>query len=72
MLQVDEETTQRPLKDVEQLDLVLSKIPTKALYKLQMSVAQEVQSRARTGCNKLGDNQGRKGGARDSPQRSSD
>jgi hypothetical protein len=36
------------LKDVEQLDLVLSKIPTKALYKLQMSVAHEVQSRART------------------------
>jgi hypothetical protein len=26
----------------------MSKIPTKALYKLQMSVAKEVQSRART------------------------
>jgi hypothetical protein len=48
MLQVDEDTMQKPLKDVEQLDLALSKIPTKALYKLQMSVAQEVQSRART------------------------
>jgi hypothetical protein len=34
MLQVDEKTTQITLKDVEQLDLVLSKIPKKALYKL--------------------------------------
>jgi hypothetical protein len=31
---------------VEQLDLVLERMPTKALYKLQMSIAQEVQSRA--------------------------
>jgi hypothetical protein len=38
MLQVDEDTMQNPLKDIEQLDLVLSKIPTKALYKLQISV----------------------------------
>jgi oligoendopeptidase F len=30
------------------LDLVLSKIPTKELYKLQISVMHEVQSRART------------------------
>jgi hypothetical protein len=53
MLQVDEETTQKPLKDVEQLDLVLSKIPTKELYKLQMSMAQEVQSRARMDATNL-------------------
>jgi hypothetical protein len=44
---------QKPLKDVEQLDLVLSKIPTKALYKLQMSVAQEVQSRNRMDATNL-------------------
>jgi hypothetical protein len=48
MLQIDKDTTQKPLKDIEKLDLVLSKIPTKALYKLQISVAHEVQSRART------------------------
>ena len=42
MLQVDEDTLQKHLKDVEQLDLVLSKIPIKELYKLQMSIAQEV------------------------------
>jgi hypothetical protein len=41
------------MKDVEQLDLALSKIPTKALYKLQMSVAQEVQSRARMDATNL-------------------
>jgi hypothetical protein len=41
MLQVDEEIVQQPLKDVEQLDLALSKIPTKELYKLQMSVEKE-------------------------------
>jgi hypothetical protein len=37
----------------EQLDLVLSKIPTKALYKLQISMAHEVQSRARTDATNL-------------------
>jgi hypothetical protein len=49
MLFMDEETTQRPLKDIEMLDLVLPKIPTKVLYKLQVSTVQEIQSRARSG-----------------------
>jgi hypothetical protein len=31
MLFMDEETTQRPLKDIEMLDLVLPKIPTKVV-----------------------------------------
>jgi hypothetical protein len=53
MLQVDKDTTHKPLKDIEQLDLVLSKIPTKALYKLQISVTHEVQSRARIDAMKL-------------------
>jgi hypothetical protein len=35
---------QTPLKDLAQVELVLAKIPTKALYKLQVSVTQEVQS----------------------------
>jgi hypothetical protein len=47
MLQVYEDTSQKPLKDIEKLDLVLSKIPTKALYKWHISVTHEVQSRAR-------------------------
>jgi hypothetical protein len=37
-----------PLKDLAQLQLVLLQIPTKALYKLQVSVTQEVQSRSHT------------------------
>jgi response regulator RpfG family c-di-GMP phosphodiesterase len=47
MMFLDEETTQKPLKDIETLDVTLAKIPTKVFYKLQVSVAQEIQSRAR-------------------------
>jgi hypothetical protein len=39
MLFLDEETMQNPLKDIETLDLSLLKIPTKELYKLQISIA---------------------------------
>jgi hypothetical protein len=53
------------LKDVEQLDLALSKIPKKYLYKLQMSVAQEVQSRARTDATNLETTREAKEGTRD-------
>jgi hypothetical protein len=42
MLQMDETLTQTPLKDLVQVELVMARIPTKALYKLQVSVAQEV------------------------------
>jgi hypothetical protein len=48
MLFIDEEATQNPLKEIETLDLALAKIPMKALYKLQISVMQEIQSRARS------------------------
>jgi hypothetical protein len=48
MLQMDEAIAQTPLKYLAQVQLVLAKIPTKALYKLQVSVMQEVQSHART------------------------
>jgi len=34
MMFLDEETSQKTLKDIETLDVVLVKIPTKALYKL--------------------------------------
>jgi hypothetical protein len=37
MLFIDEEITQKPLKDIETLNLAFPKIPTKALYKLQVS-----------------------------------
>jgi hypothetical protein len=48
MLCMDEIVGQTPLKDLAQIQLVLSRIPSKALHKLQVSVTQEVQSRART------------------------
>jgi hypothetical protein len=53
MLQMDEMIAQTPLKDLAQVELVLERIPTKALYKLQVSVAQEVQSHARTDATDL-------------------
>jgi hypothetical protein len=39
MLLIDEETTQKLMKDIKKLDLLMPKIPTKVLYKLQVSVA---------------------------------
>jgi hypothetical protein len=53
MLEMDEMIAQTPLKDLAQVELVLERIPTKALYKLQVSVAQEVQSCARTDATDL-------------------
>jgi hypothetical protein len=53
MLRMDEIMGQTPLKDLAQIQLVMTWIPTKALYKLQVSVTQEVQSRARTDATEL-------------------
>jgi hypothetical protein len=53
MLQLEEEMAQTPLKDLAQVELVLAKIPMKALYRLQVSVTQEVQSRARADVTEL-------------------
>jgi len=39
MMFLDEETTHKPLKDIEALDVELAKIPTKALYKCQVRIA---------------------------------
>jgi hypothetical protein len=44
---------QKLVKDIEHLELVLENIPTKALYGLQASVMQEVQSRAREDATNL-------------------
>jgi hypothetical protein len=48
MLRMDEIVGQTPLKDMAQIQLVMKQIPTKALYKLQFNVVQEVQSHPRT------------------------
>jgi hypothetical protein len=53
MLYIYEEVTQKPLKEIETLELGLPKIPTKELYKLHVSVAQEIQSRARSDATNL-------------------
>jgi hypothetical protein len=44
---------QKKLKDIYHLDLALPKVPTKALYKLQVNVTQEIQSRARADATDL-------------------
>jgi hypothetical protein len=46
MINFDQEMMQKPLEEVEQVELVMAQIPTKALYGLQASVMQEVHSRA--------------------------
>jgi hypothetical protein len=53
MLQVKEETMQNPLKDIDHLDLALPKVPTKELYKLQINVTHEIQSRAHADATSL-------------------
>jgi hypothetical protein len=47
MLFLHEDTMKNPLEYIDTLDLAFPKIPTKALYKLQVSVAQEIHSRIR-------------------------
>jgi hypothetical protein len=46
MLRMDEIVGQTPLKDLSQIQLVLMRIPSGALHRLQVSVNHEVQSRA--------------------------
>jgi hypothetical protein len=53
MLHMDEIVGKTPLMDLTQLQLVLSRKLTKALYKLQVSVTQEVKSRACIDITKL-------------------
>jgi hypothetical protein len=40
MMRIDEDLAQKQLKDVEQIKLVLARIPKKELYNLHMSVTQ--------------------------------
>jgi hypothetical protein len=53
MIIFDQETVQKPLEEVEQVEMIMAQIPTKALYGLQASVMQEVQSRARADATNL-------------------
>jgi len=53
MLHMNEIVGQTPLKELGQLQLVLLWIPSKPLQKLQVSITQEVQSRACTDTVKL-------------------
>jgi hypothetical protein len=53
MLRMDEIMGKTPLKDLAQIQLVLSLIPSKALHRLQFSVTQEVQSREHTNLDEL-------------------
>jgi hypothetical protein len=46
MLRMDEIVGQTPLKDLSQIQLVLTRMPSRALHKLQVSINHEVQSRA--------------------------
>lgn len=46
MLQMDEIVGQTPLKDLDRIQLVLTRMPSRALYKLQVSVDHEMRLRA--------------------------
>jgi hypothetical protein len=47
MLRIEEIVGQTPLKDLSQIQLLLTRIPSGALHRLQVSVNHEVESRAR-------------------------
>jgi hypothetical protein len=53
MLHMDEIVGQTPLKELRQIQLVLMRIPSWALHKLQVSFNHEVQSRARRDLTEL-------------------
>jgi hypothetical protein len=53
MMQLEEETTHKKLMEIDHFHLDFPNIPTKALYKLQVSVTQEVQSREGTDAMEL-------------------
>jgi hypothetical protein len=53
MIRMDHETMQKPMGEIEKFEVVMAQIPTKALYGLQASIMQEVQSRARADVTNL-------------------
>jgi hypothetical protein len=53
MIRLDRVIVQTPLGDVEQFEVSMAQIPTKALYRLQASVMQEMQFKACADATKL-------------------
>jgi hypothetical protein len=53
MIRFNEETAQKPLEEVEQVEMVMAQIPTKELYGLQAIVMQEVKSKAHVDATNL-------------------
>jgi hypothetical protein len=53
MIIFDQENVQKPLEEVEQVEMVMEQIPTKALYGLQTSVMKEVKCRVHTDATNL-------------------
>jgi hypothetical protein len=53
MLRIDEIVAQIPLKDLDHIQLVLTRMSSRALHKLQVSVDHEMQSRAHNNLVKL-------------------
>ena len=45
MMKLEEETTHKKLTEIDHFHFDFPNIPTKALYKLQVSVTQKVESR---------------------------
>jgi hypothetical protein len=50
---MDHETMQKPMGEVEKFEVVMAQIPTKALYGLQASIMQEMQSKAHANATNL-------------------
>jgi hypothetical protein len=53
ILRMDEIVGQAPLKDLDQIQLVLTWMPENTLYQLQVSIDHEIQSRAHQNMVKL-------------------
>jgi hypothetical protein len=53
MIRLNQETMQKPMDEVKQLDMVMLHIPMKDLYEIQSSVMQEVQTRAHADATNL-------------------
>jgi hypothetical protein len=54
MIRFDQETMQKPLEEVEQVEMVMAQIPTKALYGTPGQCHARSTVQGPRGCNKLG------------------
>jgi hypothetical protein len=53
MVIIDQETTQKPMGDIDHFEVFMTQIPTKALYELQNNIMKKVQSIARIDATNL-------------------